>query len=130
MQAGPDEPVHGRRRGAGRFRFPPRAPPPQAAFQPGSTRPDRSGRSYLCFNALGTLTLRREPGGGAGVIETSFHDTARHRRRVPLITDHLGFSLGHLGTQVRRALRLQERCSSRDLPLAGARKEYQDLIHA
>uniref|UniRef100_A0A1D2A7B7 Uncharacterized protein n=1 Tax=Auxenochlorella protothecoides TaxID=3075 RepID=A0A1D2A7B7_AUXPR len=97
--SGPDEPVHGRRRGAGRFRFPPRAPPPQAAFQPGSTRPDRSGRSYLCFNALGTLTLRREPGGGAGVIETSFHDTARHRRRVPLITDHLGFSLGHLGTQ-------------------------------
>ncbi len=71
------------------------APEPQPPVQPGATRLD-AGRRFLAYNALGAITLRAEE-GGHNVVEVSFHDTALHRRRVPLLNDFFGFALGALG---------------------------------
>jgi len=69
-------------------------PQPQAAIQPGSTDMD-SGRRYLSYTSLGAITLRSE--SDHNVVEVAFHDTARARRRVPLLSDFFGFRLGALG---------------------------------
>jgi chromosome transmission fidelity protein 4 len=71
-------------------------PTPQAPFQPGSTSMD-AGRRYLAFNALGSIVLRRE--SDHNIVEVSFHDTLSSRvpRRVPLLSDFYGFTVGALG---------------------------------
>lgn len=89
-------PARGTRRGGASAR--PRVAP-QAPFQSGATAFDDRHRRYLCFNATGTLVLRCEK--GQDLIETEFHDTARHTRRVPLISDFLGYSLGQLSEEVK-----------------------------
>ena len=69
-------------------------PQPQSAVQPGSTAMD-AGRRYLSYTSLGAITLRSE--SDHNTVEVSFHDTSRIRRRVPLLTDFFGFTLGTLG---------------------------------
>jgi len=69
-------------------------PQPQPPIQPGATSMD-AGRRYLAYTSLGAITLRSEP--DHNTVEVAFHDTARVRRRVPLLTDFFGFTLGALG---------------------------------
>lgn len=69
-------------------------PQPQPAVQPGSTTMD-AGRRYLSYTSLGAITLRSE--SDHNTVEVSFHDTSRGYRRVPLLTDFYGFTLGTLG---------------------------------
>jgi chromosome transmission fidelity protein 4 len=69
-------------------------PQPQPAVQSGATSMD-AGRRYLAYTSLGAITLRSEP--DHNTVEVAFHDTARVRRRVPLLTDFFGFTLGALG---------------------------------
>jgi chromosome transmission fidelity protein 4 len=69
-------------------------PQPQPAVQAGATASD-AGRRYLAYTSLGAITLRSEP--DHNTVEVAFHDTARVRRRVPLLTDFFGFTLGALG---------------------------------
>ena len=71
-------------------------PQPQPPIQPGSTTMD-FGRQYLSYTPMGAITLRTE--SDHNTVEVSFHDTARARRRVPLLTDFFGFSLGALGEE-------------------------------
>lgn len=71
-------------------------PQPQAPIQPGSTQMD-AGRRYLAYTSLGAITLRTET--DHNVVDVTFHDTARIRRRVPLLSDFFGFTLGALGEQ-------------------------------
>lgn len=66
----------------------------QASFQPGSTDPVQ-GRRYLAYNALGCIILRSE--ADHNIVEVSFHDTSLHRKRIPLLNDFYGFSIGSLG---------------------------------
>lgn len=71
-------------------------PTPQPPFQPGSTSMD-AGRRYLAYNGLGSVVLRRE--SDHNIVEVSFHDTMSSRvpRRVPLLSDFYGFTVGALG---------------------------------
>jgi chromosome transmission fidelity protein 4 len=69
-------------------------PQPQPPIQSGATSMD-AGRRYLAYTSLGAITLRSEP--DHNTVEVAFHDTARVRRRVPLLTDFFGFNLGALG---------------------------------
>ncbi|KAL4519312.1 hypothetical protein Ndes2437B_g05172 [Nannochloris sp. 'desiccata'] len=69
-------------------------PQPQPPIQSGATSMD-AGRRYLAYTSLGAITLRSEP--DHNTVEVAFHDTARVRRRVPLLTDFFGFNLGSLG---------------------------------
>jgi len=69
---------------------------PQKAVQPGSTQKEL-GRRYLCYNSLGYITLRTE--SDHNIVEVSFHDTAEHRRRIPLLNDFYGFTMGSLGSK-------------------------------
>lgn len=69
-------------------------PRPQPAIQPGSTRTD-AGRRYLAYTSLGSIVSRRE--SDHHVVEVSFHDTAKVRRRVPLLSDFYGFTMASLG---------------------------------
>ncbi len=66
----------------------------QASFQPGSTDPVH-GRRYLAYNSLGCIILRSE--ADHNIVEMSFHDTSLHRKRIPLLNDFYGFSVGSLG---------------------------------
>jgi chromosome transmission fidelity protein 4 len=70
-------------------------PQPQDPIQPGSTEMGDSGRRYLAYNSLGAITLRQEE--DHNVVEVTFHDTARMRKRVPLLSDFFGFTCGALG---------------------------------
>lgn len=72
------------------------AAPPQQPFQPGSTDLVM-GRRYLSYNSLGCITLRSE--SDHNIVEVNFHDTAIHRRRIPLLNDFYGFTMGTLGTE-------------------------------
>lgn len=66
----------------------------QAAFQPGATDAVH-GRRYLAYNSLGCIILRSE--ADHNIVEVSFHDTSLHRKRIPLLNDFYGFSVGSLG---------------------------------
>jgi hypothetical protein len=83
-----------------RPRAPPRPalPPPQPAIQPGSTRLGENGRRYLAYTRLWFIALKAEP--EHNVVEVAFHNTAANPRRVPLLDDFFGFTLGALGEQV------------------------------
>ncbi|KAI7839202.1 hypothetical protein COHA_007091 [Chlorella ohadii] len=70
-------------------------PQPQDAIQPGATEMGDNGRRYLAYNSLGAITLRQEE--DYNVVEVTFHDTARMRKRVPLLSDFFGFTCGALG---------------------------------
>jgi chromosome transmission fidelity protein 4 len=69
-------------------------PPLQEAIQPGSTSLGSNGRRYLAYNRLGSIILKEEE--DHGVIEVAFHDTAKMRTRIPLLTDFFGISMGAL----------------------------------
>lgn len=66
----------------------------QASFQPGSTE-SVHGRRYLAYNSTGCIILRSE--ADHNIVEVSFHDTSLHRKRIPLLNDFYGFSMGSLG---------------------------------
>ena len=68
----------------------------QGAMQPGATQMEL-GRRYLCYNSLGCITLRTE--SDHNIVEVAFHDTAEHRRRIPLLNDFYGFTMGSLGSK-------------------------------
>ena len=68
--------------------------PPQAAVQPGSTALGVHGRRYLAYTSVGAVMLKEED--DHNVIEVSFHDTNKVRKRIPLLTDFFGISLGSL----------------------------------
>jgi chromosome transmission fidelity protein 4 len=69
-----------------------RAQPPVAS---GAT-PGGEGRPrFLAYDLLGAVVSR--PVGDHASIEVTFHDTAKHRRRIPLFADYYGLSLAALG---------------------------------
>ncbi|KAI3431740.1 hypothetical protein D9Q98_004782 [Chlorella vulgaris] len=70
-------------------------PQPQDPIQPGSTSLSNSERAYLAYNSLGCITLKQEE--DHNVVEVCFHDTSRQRKRIPLLNDFFGFSVGSLG---------------------------------
>ncbi|KDD73079.1 hypothetical protein H632_c2559p0, partial [Helicosporidium sp. ATCC 50920] len=55
----------------------------------------RLAPAYLCFNGVGSVV--RRPQEDHAVVEVAFHDTSKHRKRLPLISDFLGFGLATLG---------------------------------
>ena len=69
-------------------------PQPQLPIQPGSTAMD-AGRRYLSYTSTAVITLRSE--SDHNTVEVAFHDIAKNRRRIPLLTDFFGFTLGSLG---------------------------------
>lgn len=71
-------------------------PQPQDPIQPGSTTME-AGRRYLSYTALGSITLRTE--SDHNVVEVAFHDISRVKKRIPLLTDFFGFTLGSLGEE-------------------------------
>lgn len=73
------------------------APQRQAAFQPGVT-PVESGRRFLAYNTDGCITSRFVPESGHYSIDISFHDTAKHPARIPMITDYYGYTVAALGS--------------------------------
>lgn len=68
----------------------------QESFQPGATAPVL-GRRYLAYNDIGCITLRSE--SDHNIVEVNFHDTSLHRRRIPLLNDFYGFTMGSLGLE-------------------------------
>ncbi|KAL4439932.1 hypothetical protein ABPG75_002933 [Micractinium tetrahymenae] len=70
-------------------------PQPQEPIQPGATEMGDTGRRYLAYNTLGCIVLKQEE--DHNVVEVTFHDTSRMRKRIPLLNDFFGFTLGSLG---------------------------------
>jgi hypothetical protein len=56
-------------------------------------------RRWLAYNVSGCISSREDD--GFCVVEVSFHDTSRHRKRVPLLNDFYHFSMASLGAKVR-----------------------------
>ena len=57
-------------------------------------------RRWLCYNGVGCVSARAEE--DHSVVEVAFHNTALHRKRVPLLTDFYHFSMAALSAQVAR----------------------------
>ena len=56
-------------------------------------------RRWLAYNAMGGINTRKDE--DFHVVEVVLHDSARARRRPPLLNDYFAFSLAALGPQVR-----------------------------
>jgi len=69
-------------------------PEPQPAFAPSSTPLDLP-RRFMCWNHIGSVTLRRVEQGGRNTVDINFTDSAF--RRPIGFTDTLGFILGSIG---------------------------------
>jgi Minichromosome loss protein, Mcl1, middle region len=70
-------------------------PEPQPAFAPSSSPLDLP-RRFMCWNHIGSVTLRRdETGEGRSTVDINFTDSGF--RRPIGFTDNLGFILGSLG---------------------------------
>lgn len=69
-------------------------PEPQPAFAPSSTPLDLT-RRFMCWNHIGSITLRRDELVGRNSVDVNFTDKAV--RRSITFTDNLGFILGSLG---------------------------------
>ncbi|KAK9809234.1 hypothetical protein WJX72_011841 [[Myrmecia] bisecta] len=71
---------------------------PQAPIQPGSTTDDgESLRRWLAYNQVGAISTYEDLEHSYHIVQVEFHDTARHRKRVPNMTDFYGVSLASLG---------------------------------
>ncbi|CAL8470187.1 g9729 [Coccomyxa elongata] len=75
----------------------PKLPKMQNAIQPGSTPTGEGKRRWLAYNVMGCISSREDD--GFCVVEVSFHDTSRHRKRVPLLNDFYHFSMASLGAK-------------------------------
>ena len=72
------------------------APQRQDAFQP-SVTPVESGRRFLAYTMDGCITSRFVPESGHYSIDISFHDTAKHPARIPMMTDYYGYTVAAFG---------------------------------
>jgi hypothetical protein len=61
-------------------------------------------RRWLAYNAVGCVSSRAEE--DHAVVEVAFHNTALHRKRVPLLTDFYRFSMASLSEQARAPARM------------------------
>ena len=55
-------------------------------------------RRWLAYNAVGGVNTRQDDGFNA--VEVVLHDSARSRRRPPILNDFYFFSMAALGPQV------------------------------
>lgn len=58
-------------------------------------------RRFLTYNQEGCITCKWDESVGINIIEVAFHDTSKHKRRVPLFNDFYGITMASLGTRVR-----------------------------
>ncbi|WIA17661.1 hypothetical protein OEZ85_014464 [Tetradesmus obliquus] len=86
-------------RAAPRWRPAPPPPKPQAAVHPCSTPAPAAGCGaggrFLAYNSLGCVVSKAVD--DHHVVEVTFHDTAKHRARVPTLTDFYDFFAAALG---------------------------------
>ena len=84
-------------------------------------------RRWLAYGAVGCVSSRAEE--DHAVVEVTFHDTARHRKRMPLLTDFYRFSMAALSEQARaHACMPPARC--RHAKPAGERRSQHEPHHA
>ncbi len=57
-------------------------------------------RRFLAYNNDGCITCKYDEEVGINILEVSFHDTSKHKKRVPLLNDFFGITMASLGGQV------------------------------